>query len=288
MRTSAVRVRRRACPSSCAKDPAATDRPFVLGNHLRPAVLDQPATLPGVVSCERVRLLDWDSEFWGVRAARAFVDGFEDLLEADAECRRLSIEWVTLLLPVDRVDLVNAAVLCGYEIFDVRHTLLLEQMPPKRESQREHATLADLDDMAAIAAEAFGISRFFADPHLDDDRCVAFYDTWARNSLSGSMAEAAVVSRTSDGSVAGFITLARQAERVGSLPLVAVRSDLRGGGVARRLLLDALSWMDDHNVSTVSVVTQLSNRAAIRLYESAGFQTIGSGIWLHRWYDLRA
>jgi dTDP-4-amino-4,6-dideoxy-D-galactose acyltransferase len=231
----------------------------------------------------RIEFLPWDTEFWGFRAARLHANTVDDLADADKLIAEDKIRWVSLLAPSTDVALVNAAVRLGYTIVDTRITLS-KQLADSGEPTRADLALADdTDQMAAIAATAFPLSRFSVDPHLDDQRCELFYDTWVRNSMNGQMADAVVVSRH-DGLVDGFVTMRLRPDRTASLPLVAIRSDRRGRGVGKRLATDAVGWLVEQGAMNVDVVTQLSNLSAVRLYESVGFQTIDAGHWLHRWY----
>lgn len=231
----------------------------------------------------RIEFLPWDTEFWGVRAARLHANSVDDLAGADSVIAEDKIRWVSLLAPSTDVALINAAVRLGYSIVDVRITLFKYLGDCAASSHADLAALDDTDQMAAIAATAFPLSRFSVDPHLDDRRCELFYDTWVRNSMNGQMADAVVVSRN-DRQVDGFVTMRLRPDRTASLPLVAIRSDRRGRGVGNRLVTGALSWLAAQGAMNVDVVTQLSNLSAVRLYESVGFQAVDAGHWLHRWY----
>ena len=231
-----------------------------------------------------VEPLAWDTQFWGVIAARATAENASDLPHVEEMCRRLGVDWISLLAPVTNVDLVNEAVRTGYDVVDVRHTLRRSIAGPFSVGAVNVAVTDDVDAMAKIAVAAFDQSRFFVDRHLDDDRCAEFYDTWVRNSLHGSMADAAVVSRHRK-RVDGFVTVKMRSDGVGVLPLVAIRDDRRGQGIGRRLVGDALGWLGEQGARTVEVVTQASNTAAIKLYETAGFSTFDISIWLHRWFE---
>jgi dTDP-4-amino-4,6-dideoxy-D-galactose acyltransferase len=230
-----------------------------------------------------VEPLAWDTQFWGVIAARATAEQVTDLAHVEELCLRLGVDWVSLLVPAANVDLINEAVRDGYDIVDFRHTMRKPLVGPFLADETDLAEPDDVDAMAKIAVTAFGRSRFFVDRHLDDDTCAAFYDTWVRNSLHGSMADAAVVSRYRK-RVDGFVTVKVRPDGVGVLPLVAIRGDRRGQGIGRRLVGDALGWLGERGAETAEVVTQSSNTTAIKLYESAGFATVDISAWLHRWF----
>ncbi len=231
-----------------------------------------------------VEPLPWDTSFWGVSAARITARTPDELRAADAQCVAGSVRWSSTLVESSNFELLNDAVRCGHEIVDVRYTLARPLDDADASATVDLATSDDTDDMARIARSAFrGSSRFFADPHLDDDRCGEFYETWLRNSANGQLSDAIAVSRRGR-LVEGFVTLRREPGGTASLPLVAVLDTARGRGVGATALTSALSWLAAKRAKSVSVTTQLSNVPALRLYQAAGFRTVGAGFWLHRWY----
>ena len=231
-----------------------------------------------------VEPLAWDTDFWGVTAARIWATNTHQLREAVVECKRRGIRWASLLVPIADTELVNSAVRAGFEIVDVRVTLSASL---DRTDQRMTVSVADpseLQQAEEIVDGAFGISRFSADPHLSRERANQFYRTWVRNSFSGEMADAIVVSRH-EGLLDALVTVRQHEGGAASMPLVAVRRDRRGTGVGARVVADARTWLARGGCTTVDVITQLANLAAIRLYESAGFSVREAGVWLHYWLD---
>ena len=233
-----------------------------------------------------VELLAWDSSFWGVRAARIRATDRGQLPDVEDQAKQLQVEWASLLVPTEGTDLISAAIRLGYDLVDVRLSLRARQPVDRRHLRAgELCRLASLDDVeavASIAQTAFAGSRFYIDGHLDTRRCGDFYETWARNSFDGQMADAVVVS-THNGHVDGFVTVRFDADGSANLPLVAVRHDRRGAGTGRSLMAHVLQWISDGEPQDVTVVTQLSNIRAIGLYESAGFKMEKSAVWLHKW-----
>ncbi len=75
------------------------------------------------------------------------------------------------------------------------------------------------------------------------------------------------------------------AGRSGYLQRVAVHPDAQREGWGRSLVEDALLWLQRNNAATAFVNTQLTNVAAVRLYEASGF-TIASERLLVLRHDL--
>jgi ribosomal protein S18 acetylase RimI-like enzyme len=69
-----------------------------------------------------------------------------------------------------------------------------------------------------------------------------------------------------------------RAGEYGYLQRVAVHPDARRRGWGTALVADALLWLWQHGTTRVYVNTQLENRAALELYEAAGFTLMPDGL----------
>ncbi len=246
-----------------------------------------------------VQRLGWDSDFWGVEAARVHARTTDELHLAAAECEARGVDWASLLVPSEDVGLLTAAVRDGYDIVDIRYCMscsVADRRGVNQEGAHQRsldrrgaddesvARPEEIDVLSSIARTSLRRSRFFSDRRLPDERCEFFYETWLRNSMGGPMADATLVERGPEGPD-GFITVRLDARSASaSLPLVAVKPLRQGLGVGRRLLSVTLDWIAAQGANDVSVITQLSNLAAIRLYQSGGFTLQESAVWLHRWF----
>lgn len=59
----------------------------------------------------------------------------------------------------------------------------------------------------------------------------------------------------------------------GNITQVAVRSDMRGRGVARKLLQDFMQTGKNQGVDAYTLEVRVSNKSAIHVYEACGFVT---------------
>ena len=200
-----------------------------------------------------VELLSWDTDFWGVIAARIWSETPDELTQALAECRMLGVRWASVLVAVTNTHLVDSATRAGFEMVDVRITM--STTPDCRNAEPIAPSFVEADELRqaqALVDGAFQTSRFYADTHMDRARCNDFYRTWVTNSFSGELADAIVVSRH-EGTLDGLVTVRRQRDRAASLPLVVVRSDRRGAGVGARLVGDTVRWLGSEGSTRVSV-----------------------------------
>ncbi len=75
-----------------------------------------------------------------------------------------------------------------------------------------------------------------------------------------------------DGTVAGSIAIVEASERNAQLRLFLLHPSLRGHGIGRILMQEAISFCKDSNYSQVFLWTASALTAAAKLYRSAGFQ----------------
>lgn len=135
------------------------------------------------------------------------------------------------------------------------------------------ATLSDLAEIQVIAEESFTATRYFNDPFISAKSAKNIYKKWVENSLKKIVADSVLVLEI-NGIISGFITL----EKIGHIPLIAVRNGFRGKGIGKKMILDSFEKFREWKVQKVSIETQLQNIPAIRSYQATGFKFIDSSI----------
>ena len=246
--------------------------------HTRRSVrLDDEA--PGVV-------LDWDTEFWGVRIGRVVAEELteERLQDVDRWADELGLACVYYLAPGTDAASAHVAESGGFRLMDLRVELRRDAAPTPRSRGVREALPADRERLREIAAGSHGVTRFYADPHFPDERCDLLYATWIERSLEGWAATVLVAER--DGEPVGYCSChLDQPKAVGSIGLIAVDEDARGGGVGLALASAAVDWCAANGARTMSVVTQGRNAGALRTFQRAGFLVSSIDLWFHKWYD---
>ena len=216
-------------------------------------------------------LLSWDSEFWGVRIARA-----PTLMDDWALDNTTGCMWI--LIPAhDQAD-IHRAEEGGARVMDIRVKLSRDPMSfSSRDRGIYAAAKTDTEWMVVIAREAFrGLTRFYTDSRFPDERCDDLYENWVRDSMDGWAAKVFVAPG------AGFITM-HSNEDEASIGLIAVADGARGEKIGTRLVYTAMEWASvGHN--QITVVTQGCNTAALRTFQGCGFRTCQTDIWLHKWF----
>jgi GNAT superfamily N-acetyltransferase len=219
------------------------------------------------------QLLEWDSEFWGVRIARV------DSPDVDEWVRENDVACTYLLVPSADAAAAQRAEDGGFRLMDVRVEL---DAPTARSEQpvREHSG-EDVDRLAALARHNHADTRFYADPNFPRDACDRFYETWIRNSCAG-WADAVLVTDV-DGEPSGYVSVHDRAG-VGSIGLIGVDPDSRGRGLGEALVRGALDWCARTGLERCTVVTQGRNVGGQRVFQRCGFRTMSVALWFHKWW----
>jgi hypothetical protein len=137
----------------------------------------------------------------------------------------------------------------------------------------------------ATAAYRHYRGRFHLDPSIDDERADAFYVEWARQTVSGSMADTVLVAESGD-RLLGFLGFRRRepASTVGGVPvfgggLGATRPDAPGAYAG--LIRAGTIWAHEHG-GVAECQTQNFNFPVIRVYEAVGAHYVRAEYTFHR------
>ncbi|HBF38732.1 MAG TPA: hypothetical protein DDW50_15615 [Firmicutes bacterium] len=242
-----------------------------------------------------LRELDWDTEFFGMKMGRVVLPSilesmnFSELawLHTLESARRLNFQFLYCPFNVDYPEV--GAIIAGHgaTIGDILVTFTLDCFKGtlKHSPQRKvkEALSNDLEGIIEIAAHSFRDSRFMKDPHFDKVKAEQFYPSWLQESFASG--EKILVVKEEQ-QVLGFISLkAESLTQTMVIRLIAVRGSERGKGVGQILIDQALHLAADQKYHFVQVGTQLTNTAAINLYEKNGFRIRDAKYRYHIWLD---
>jgi dTDP-4-amino-4,6-dideoxy-D-galactose acyltransferase len=235
--------------------------------------------------------LDWDSDHFGVGVARLGVpaDDLPQARAALADACRAGIALVYGMVEAPREApaellaefhgrLVDRKTTFGRPLAGADSTMgggapAVVEYPPGPASP----------ELRSLAVLAGMHSRFRVDPRVPGDRFEALYTTWMERSTRRHLADVVLVA-VEDGRAGplGMVTVSAKAG-TGAIGLIAVAEQAQGRGVGRRLLRAAHAWMVGHGLRTARVVTQGTNAAACRLYESCGYTPVEVVHYYHFW-----
>ena len=231
-------------------------------------------------------LLDWDSDFFGMRIARLLPARIEPRAVAQAAswARSAGVRCLYWLADPDGVDSLLMAQEVGFRLVDVRVELERQLARPPAEVHPDVRLLQpdDVPGLVRIARASHHESRFYADPGFPNERCDDLYATWIEKSCAG-WADAVQVARSKEDEPIGYLSCHAKQDGSGQIGLVAVGREARGRGIGRGLVDASLRWFAQRDLASARVVTQARNVGALRLYETAGFRTASVRFWFHLW-----
>ena len=242
-------------------------------------------------------LLEWDSQFFGVRVARVVGDWLDQhrIAEIDEWCRAARVDCLYFLSRFDQFQTTRLAEGYGFQLVDVRVILVFERFSSGVKGNEDvrgpnvsirPARDDDLPVLREIAQRSYRHSRFYYDEHFRRNRCDELYAVWIEKCCHGR-ADIVLVAEMADftGPI-GYVTCKLdRGYRLGEIDLVAVAEAAAGRGVGLCLIDVAKQWFRDNEVARVMVATQGRNIAAQRLYQRSGFLTHGVQLWYHRWFE---
>jgi dTDP-4-amino-4,6-dideoxy-D-galactose acyltransferase len=230
-----------------------------------------------------IQPLAWDSEFWGFPVGRlqATTLRHEDWPAIRESSRELGIRCLYFLADPTDAETVVAAEACGMHYADTRMTFARKLDVASLPATVRPATTDDIEALVPLARVGHKDSRFFFDPGFDRHRCGDLYETWLRRSLEG-FADRTLVAVHNDRPV-GYMTLHRR--QTGQVGIIAIDEAARGLGLGRALIEAAHATYLEWGLEEASVVTQLRNIAAQRLYQANGYRIAEVGHWFHAWLD---
>lgn len=238
-------------------------------------------------------LLEWDSNFFGVRIARSTVnrltgDSVESIL---SWCALNRIDCLYFLSAADDANTIGLLEDNRFRFVDVRVTYerLLSSVPILvRETFPgiiRQCVPQDIPNLKAIARIVHRESRFYYDPNFAPPRCDALYETWIEESCNG-YADLTLVAEI-EGCSSAYVTCHCLDSERGKIGLMGVNPEAQGQGIGQQLVGEAIRWFTGQGLKRVTVVTQARNWRAQRLYQRCGFLTAFVELWYHRWFGAR-
>jgi dTDP-4-amino-4,6-dideoxy-D-galactose acyltransferase len=226
--------------------------------------------------------LEWDSSFFGFPIGKVVEEIAPDQIEvATREADERALRCTYLLLDADDHALLDSAQRHGFLVRDVRVELERPvQGHPASLKGLRWGSLDDLEQLASIARGRFLGTRFHADEGFPSERSAELYVMWLRRGLAEEGGWRALVAEDDSGFVVCELD---SGTGVGDVGLLGVAADAAGRGVGSALLAGAGAIFCEAALRRAHVVTQGRNVAAQRLYQTSGYRTSRTRIWLHRW-----
>lgn len=232
-------------------------------------------------------LLDWDSTFFGFPVGRVSsqVTDAATLRDAIEAMRARKARLVYWFADTGEHSAHLARALEGVAVGErilFRRALAPDPAATTTVAVTRYAGGEVPPALEALAVQAGALSRFAVDPAMPPGTAERMYRAWIERSLSGAIADAVYLARTTAGALAGMITTALQHD-CGVIGLLAVDPACRGAGVGRALTNAAHRHFRECGLRKAQVVTQAANLAACRLYARSGYVAARTEAVFHFW-----
>jgi dTDP-4-amino-4,6-dideoxy-D-galactose acyltransferase len=233
-------------------------------------------------------LLEWDTNFFGFRVGRARAATLTEASLAGllqwAEVQQ--VRCLYFAADGQSPETLALAARGGFQFIDVRLDLgypLGPARPAPEPGFIRPAQANDLPALQAIARVSHHDSRFFKDRGFPAGRGADLYAEWIRRDLA---VHTTFVAHPPEAEApVGYISCqVEPGSKEGRIGLLAVAARHSGRGTGGALVQAALAWFSAQGCPVVKVATQASNLPAQRLYQAAGFRTVESTAWFHRWF----
>src|SRR4030095_7539794 len=197
---------------------------------------------------ERCQLLEWDSEFFGLRIARLHGSRLcpAEVAAIDRWCVAERIDCLYFLADCRCPETIATVERSGFGCKDVRVTYEWKSALGARGVRPrigEQVTVraqrpTDKEALVAIARCAHTDTRFFFDRRFNRSRAADLYETWIRQACERDH----VFVGEAHGEPAGYLTCQTADGCAGTIGLSAVETRYHGQGIGRAMIEAALAW----------------------------------------------
>jgi len=225
-----------------------------------------------------LKLLDWDSQFFGFRVART-TDGTltkDSVISLLDNAKKNNIKLIYCsILPSDELAnqiavlfnavFVDKKITYSYEINKdfVSHKVVSNEVKVYEKTEANQKLIQ-------LALQSGVCSRFKRDKNFPQSIYERLFTTWIQNSVKKINASEVLVYKVGLEET-GLITLSKFGNYV-SIGLLAVDKFYQGRTIGQKLLDAALEKSIEWEIDTLKVVTQEANKVACRFYEKYGFK----------------
>ena len=224
--------------------------------------------------------LHWDSDFFGLRIAKAVVASEDDIValsRQEGELRNhFDLMYIfsesSLEMPFEKARLVDKKAV--FSLRDFKHS---EVNPAIMSWDSPIAS----DALISLSLVSGKYSRFKLDDSFPVGSYERLYTRWIEQSVNKAMATD-VFYYMADDAPRGLVTLDFH-DGQGVIGLVAVDEDYQHRGIGKALIEHVISYVYELQGGRLSVATQMDNEPACRLYSGCGFSLESvTKIW-HWW-----
>lgn len=224
--------------------------------------------------------LSWESEYFQLNSAKLHFDATAPVI-GQAELDAFAL--VQAKIPAQRLDQADSLAELGFQLVEGEVDFVLgigtecaSSFPAVRVAQPE-----DIPLLRQVAASVFAASRFRA-PWYGLQDSGRFYATWIEKAVLGTFDHQCLLVLGSDGEPEGFVSLRDIGQQEARIGLLAAFPEQQGKGTGSRLMAAAIAWCQQQRLQRLRIATQISNIAALRLYQRHGATIESTAYWFYR------
>lgn len=220
------------------------------------------------------KYLNWDSEFFEKKIYQ--IDAFAEIPEGEWEAViKEKPDLIYCIIETPSLKTIEFMQGHGAILYDNKIKYLKQgftESASKNNQFHFESTSLLTEDLEAMVYQSGSFSRFNLDPRLSP-KFKDLYKEWIVGSLNKKLADEVLLAKDNKGQSVGFITLSIK-EGIGNIGLIAVSEHFRGQGVGKLLIQKADNFFREKQASAATVVTQIDNIPACRLYEKMGYTIV--------------
>jgi ribosomal protein S18 acetylase RimI-like enzyme len=239
---------------------------------------------------ENIAFSEIDSERFGVRVARAQVEG-KNLSQIIDSCAVEQIKLLIARCATKELRTIQEMESRGFLLMDtlVYYSFDLTKGAIPDDASSAHVRKIARDDAAqleAVAAAAFKgyFGHYHADSRLDQGKCDEGYVSWAVRSCTSKQVATEVLVAEIDNEIVGFLTLRLNSPEEMEGLLFGVAPEGQGIGVGHSLMVNGLKLCKKQQVKRMVISTQVTNVAVQKVWCRVGFEPAHSYYTLHKWF----
>lgn len=235
---------------------------------------------------DRIRRLDWDSDFFGFPIGRIDLDGAGrtdiEAAEASARADGLRCLYAALDPTADGPRTVELQRL-GYRFVDAATLFELRTSEPAIDrpdgTEFRLGTPDDVEEVAGIVELMAAWSRYAVDEGFGIDAARRLQSAWLARAVDPAAQNHSLMVATQDGEIIAFIGRVREPH-----PRVdAVGTTRRGSGAARYLIETARGWAGDRPLLGGPIAAR--NVPSLRYVSHCNYRVCRVEYLFHRWLD---
>ncbi len=236
-----------------------------------------------------ISFLEWDTKFWNFPVAvilsRKITKNIMEKVKSFVAKNKIRL--VQYLCDCHDQNSVKIAEKNNFEFKDIRLTLekdlsLFKYIKTKDNKFFRNAVKKDIPKLKEIASKLYLDSRYHFDKNFIKKKIELFYSEWVSKAVQKKYDDDCLIYLQNSQPVA-FCTLKYSNKDLAIISLFGVDKKFSGKGIGKKLLGQVMQYLKYKKFSKVIVVTQGRNYSAQRLYQSAGFLTLKTELWYHKW-----